>query len=362
MNARLSPFAAILPVLMRRLPVPIALLLALLALAPAASAQLPDTDPPDVAPKQKPRVQAKPGELTLSFRNGLRKEGRVYLTKGQRVKIRGRARPFVRGQYVRINMRRNGKTVASKVRKLRKHGRRGHLVVRFKPREQGAYSFRARHKRTKRQLRFKAREHARVLDNTAGVGSRGIRVTMLQRGLKRLGYAGFTPTGYFGPGTARAVLAFHKVNHMPRIGFASREVFQKVFERRGTFRLKYPRAGKHIEADLSRQVLVLANHGKAQRIYHTSSGKAVNSDSARLVPGLPQEPGHELTWHGPLELLHRRLRDPRLPLGAHVPGEPRLPAGADPECLEHLQLGRLRHPRLRLPIIGAGARWMRARG
>ena len=163
--------------------------------------------------------------------------------------------------------------MASKVRKLKKHGRRGQLVVRFKPRKQGSYSFRARHKRTKRQLRFKAREQVRVLDNTAGVGSRGIRVTMLQRGLKRLGYAGFTPTGDYGPGTARAVLAFHKVNHMPRIGFASRTVFQKVFEGRGTFRLKYPRAGKHVEADLSRQVLVLANHGKPQRIYHTSSGK-----------------------------------------------------------------------------------------
>ena len=46
-----------------------------------------------------------------------------------------------------------------------------------------------------------------------------------------------------------------------------------MFERRGTFRLKYPRAGKHVEADLSRQVLVLAHNGKPERIYHTSSGK-----------------------------------------------------------------------------------------
>jgi peptidoglycan hydrolase-like protein with peptidoglycan-binding domain len=112
------------------------------------------------------------------------------------------------------------------------------------------------------------------VDNTASIGSRGIRVRMLQRGLKRLGYAGFTPSGYFGPGTARAVLAFRKVNHMSRIGYASREVFRKVFERRGSFRLKYPRAGKHVEADLSRQVLVLAKNGRPQRIYHTSSGKA----------------------------------------------------------------------------------------
>jgi ribosomal protein L35AE/L33A len=258
---------------MRRLLVLIALL-ALLALAPAAGAQVPDPDPPEVccAPESQPKP--KKGKLTLSFRNGLRKDGRVYLTKGQRVKIRGRARPFVRRQFVRINLRRNGKTIASKVRRLRRHGRRGQFVVRFGPRVQGAYSIRARHKRTRKQRRFKAREHARVLDNTAGIGSRGIRVTMLQRGLKRLGYAGFTPTGYYGPGTTRAVLAFHKVNHMSRIGYASREVFQKVFERRGTLRLKYPRAGKHVEADLSRQVLVLANRGKPQRIYHMSSGKA----------------------------------------------------------------------------------------
>jgi len=259
---------------MRRLLVPIALLLTLLALAPAASAQLPDTDPPEVAPKQKPRAQAKPGELTLSFRNGLRKEGRVYLTKGQRVKIRGRARPFVAGQFVRVKLRRDGRTIATKVRRLRKHGRRGQFVVRFTPRATDSFSIRARHKRTRKQRRFKARKQARVVDHTAGVGSRGIRVRMLQRGLKQLGYAGFTPTGYYGPGTARAVLAFRKVNHLGRIGYANRLVFQKVFERRGTFRLKYPRAGKHVEADLSRQVLVLARNGRAERIYHTSSGKA----------------------------------------------------------------------------------------
>ena len=258
---------------MRRLPFLIALI-ALLASAPAAGAQVLEDDPPEVccAPDDA-APKPKPGKLTLSFRNGLRREGRVYLTKGQRVKIRGRAKPFVRGQRVRINLRRNGKTVNSEVRRLRKHGRRGQFVVRFEPRVTGAYSIRARHKRTAKQRRFKARTSARLVDNTAGVGSRGIRVRMLQRGLKKLGYAGFTPTGYFGPGTARAVLAFRKVNHMSRIGHASTDVFQKVFERRGTFRLKYPRAGKHIEADLSRQVLVLARNGRAERIYHTSSGK-----------------------------------------------------------------------------------------
>ena len=247
-------------------------LLVLPAFASPAAAQLPDPEPTD-----EPPVETKPtpkdGELNLKFRNGLRKGGHVFLTKGQHVSIRGRARPFVRGQSVRIELRRNGKTVARKTRELRRHGRRGQFVVKFRPRTKGRYTIAALHKSTRKQRRFSARKPARVVDNDAGVGSRGIRVTMLQRGLKRLGYAGFQPSGYYGPGTARAVLAFRKVNHMPRIGYASATVFQKVFERRGTFRLKYPRAGRHVEADISRQVLVLANHGRAQRIYHMSSGK-----------------------------------------------------------------------------------------
>jgi L,D-transpeptidase catalytic domain/Putative peptidoglycan binding domain len=262
---------------MRRLTALLALL-ALLVLAPGAVGQSEDPLPEPELPEETaptPKLKPKDGKLTLAFRNGLRREGRVYLAKGQRVKIRGRARPFVPGQRVRVELRRKGKTVAAKTRRLRKAGRnRGQFVLRFKAREKGGYVVRARHKRTRRQRAFSARKGARVVDNTAAVGSRGIRVRMLQRGLRRLGYAGLAPTGYFGPGTARAVLAFRKVNHLARTGYASWLVYKKVFEGRGTFRLKYPRAGKHVEADLSRQVLVLARNGRAERIYHMSSGKA----------------------------------------------------------------------------------------
>jgi hypothetical protein len=260
----------------RRL-IPLVTLLAVLVCASGALAQtVPDPGVTDPTPKveKKTRPPAKAGKLTLTFRNGLRREGRVYVSKGQHVRVRGRVRPFVRGQYVRVELRRNGKTVARKTRRVRRAGRkRGQFFVRFRPRAKGAYVVRARHRGTPKQKRFSARTHARVLDNTASIASRGIRVRMLQRGLHRLGYAGFATTGYFGPGTARAVLAFRKVNHMRRITYASSVVFRKVFEGRGTFRLKYPRAGKHVEADLSRQVLVLARNGKAERIYHTSSGK-----------------------------------------------------------------------------------------
>ena len=260
---------------MRRLLLPIGLVVLLVAAAPALAQETPEvpTEPTESTEPVESAPVPKDGRMTLSFGNGLRRDGKAFFTRGQRVAVHGRARPFVAGQYVRIDFRRKGKTVASKVRKLRRaRGGRGKFVVRFSPGRKGPYVVRARHKATPKQKRFSARKSARTVDNTAGVGSRGIRVRMLQRGLKRLGYAGFRASGYYGPGTARGVLAFRKVNRLGRTGHANREVFRKVFERRGTFKLKYPRAGKHVEADLSRQVLVLAKKGRARRIYHTSSG------------------------------------------------------------------------------------------
>jgi lipoprotein-anchoring transpeptidase ErfK/SrfK len=80
-------------------------------------------------------------------------------------------------------------------------------------------------------------------------------------------------TGYYDDATARAVLAFRKANGMSWDGFATHEVYGKLLRNQGAFKLRYPKAGKHVEFDWSRQVLVLADKGVAQRIYHASSGK-----------------------------------------------------------------------------------------
>ena len=104
-----SRATAILRVPMSRLLL-VTALLALPGFASVANAQVPVTDPPEVAPE--PTPQPKGGKMSLTFRNGLRKEGHVFLTRGQHLSVRGRARPFVRGQSVRIELRRNGKTIA----------------------------------------------------------------------------------------------------------------------------------------------------------------------------------------------------------------------------------------------------------
>jgi hypothetical protein len=248
---------------MRRLALLIAAL-ALLVAAPAANAA---------------GQQQRDGKLSLTFLNGLTAKGKKYLTQGQIVKVRGRAKPYVAGQRVTVRVTRNGgKKVKTKTLRLKKvKGRNaGEFKLRFEPGAKGMYKVTAVHKRTRAQKRFSATERRKVVDNTASYGSRGIRVRLLQKGLRKLGYGGIGIHGYYGPGTARAVLAFRKVNGLGRASIATTEVFKRVFQGRGTFRLKYPnsgKGGKHVEADLSRQVLVLAKGGKAVKIYHTSSGK-----------------------------------------------------------------------------------------
>jgi L,D-transpeptidase catalytic domain/Putative peptidoglycan binding domain len=94
---------------------------------------------------------------------------------------------------------------------------------------------------------------------------------LMQRKLLKLGFA-VPVTGYFDSGTARAVTAFRKTNSMGTSGFASTAVFDKLFRGQGSFKLRHPRAGRHVEFDWSRQVLVLADRGRAWRTYHASSG------------------------------------------------------------------------------------------
>jgi peptidoglycan hydrolase-like protein with peptidoglycan-binding domain len=103
-------------------------------------------------------------------------------------------------------------------------------------------------------------------------GARGPAVRLLQSALSKLGYVTGKP-GLYDDRTGRAVLAFRKVAGMARTTLASSEVFKALAKGKGRFKLRHPEHGKHVEADLSRQVIALAQGGKVERIYPVSSGK-----------------------------------------------------------------------------------------
>jgi lipoprotein-anchoring transpeptidase ErfK/SrfK len=68
-------------------------------------------------------------------------------------------------------------------------------------------------------------------------------------------------------------------------------IFKKLAAGRGGFNLKWPSGGKHIEADLSRQVMVLARGGRARHIFHISSGAPATPTIRGKFPTYRKDPG-----------------------------------------------------------------------
>jgi hypothetical protein len=105
------------------------------------------------------------------------------------------------------------------------------------------------------------------------LGSHGSAVLLLQDELARLRYE-VPVNGRFDEATARAVLAFRKVAGLERVESANAGIFQRLLAGAGRFHVRYPGDGNHVEADLSRQVLVeVERHGRVRRILTMSSGK-----------------------------------------------------------------------------------------
>jgi hypothetical protein len=238
--------------------------LVLLALAPTAQAQTPTPEPQPVA-----------GAATFSIKGGLATKKTRYFAPSQEVVVRGVVRPYAPGEVLTLYAIRRGKA-SKQVRRTARRG--GRYEFRFKVGNPGPVRLVVKHRASGGQVAFRTRsETIQVVSWQAGVGARGAKVTLLQRGLLKLGFA--TPvTGYFDSLTANAVTAFRKTNEMGRDGYAMTSVYAKILRGEGAFKLRYPDSGthgKHVEFDWSRQVLVLADRGRPYRVYHTSSGTPV---------------------------------------------------------------------------------------
>jgi L,D-transpeptidase catalytic domain len=237
---------------------PVVTFFALLALgASSAYAQTP----PAPAPA--------PGAAKYKLHSGLATSKMRYYAPSQEVVVRGRVTPAVPGEVLTLYAVRGDKASKSVRRRVKSGGR---FQFRFKVGGPGRVRLVIKHRASVLQEAFRTRDRTiTVVDWRAGAGERGVKVLLLQRALLAQGFA--TPvTGYYDDGTARGVLAFRKTNELGRDGYATGEVYGMLLRGRGAFKLRYPKAGKHVEFDWSRQVLVLAKGGKPYRTYHTSSG------------------------------------------------------------------------------------------
>jgi hypothetical protein len=266
---------------MRRSLVPVAALAAVLACPAAASAQVvptPTPTPPAPVPTPTPAPPAPPAAkaaLHLStakvYRDG---RNRVQVT-GRSFRVRGTLSPYVAGQKVQVNLLRDGKLVRRLHPKVKRgpSGRSGVFAVKIKRSTAATYALRAVHARTAAQTRGRSNKvRVQLIDGSIAFGHGGPGVRLLQRGLRRMHYPA-TSSGVYDDATSRAVMAWRKVTGAARTFSADRSVLLGVLDGKGRWKVRHPHDGRHVEADLSMQVLVLVNGSKVVRIQHTSSGK-----------------------------------------------------------------------------------------
>jgi peptidoglycan hydrolase-like protein with peptidoglycan-binding domain len=193
---------------------------------------------------------------------------------GDRIELRGVVRPFLAGQGVVVSVRAAGRLRQERVAITRSADGEGGFTLRLPTDRTGTASVDVSHAATSTMAAFStAGPRLRVLSANMSRGARGPGVWFLQRRFSHLHYA-VPLSGVYEAGTENAVIAYRKMLGIARISSTGAGVISDLERGAGLFRVRFPRDGKHVEADLAKQVLAeIEPHGRVYKIYTTSSGK-----------------------------------------------------------------------------------------
>jgi hypothetical protein len=245
-----------------------------LAAPVASAASAPPPAPPPAAPVPAPPAGTPiPGRVQLA----LQKVGGSppFAFVGARIVVRGVVWPYVGGQTIKVSVYRDGRKVAVKVVNIVAIGNgAGQFHISYVSGSAGLVQARAAHYLTALQAAFSARSPGvRYVGVNLGPGAQGPSVRLLQSELNVLHYV-VPLSGVFDEGTGRALVAYRKMTGLERVPFAGRRVFELLAHGAGAFRVRYRGDGRHVEADLTRQVLAeIDPGGRVRAMYTMSSGK-----------------------------------------------------------------------------------------
>ncbi len=249
---------------------------AALAVPAAAAAQtpLPTPTPPAATPTPPaatptPAPAAAAGKLRIGAKAPLRSRGKKVAVKGDVVEVTGSLQPAVAGQQVLIELKHGRKVLKTRRAKT---GADGAFARKLRLRGSGTLVLRAIHKASPEIKRTTARAvRIQTFAPKLGFGARGALLRLFQKGLDRMKYPA-PRNGVYDAATGRAVMAYRKVNSLSRSETPSAKIIRDVLAGKGAYKVRHPKAGHHVEADISRQILALVNGDKLVRVYPTSSG------------------------------------------------------------------------------------------
>ena len=245
---------------------------------------------PSSAAAATPKPTALP-DATVKIRVGHLRGGKAPIMST--VPVVGTLSPFVPGQKVEVSFYLNGHRIERKTAKVSK-GKRGSGSFRAKIRvtEGGKYAASAKHVATSELgADSTVRKSWRVSFPALHEGECGDVVVGFKKAMRKMGYIANSGR-CFGGKTARGVLAYRKVNGMARSFRAGKGLVKSAFLGRGAYHVQHPGAGQHLEAPLSKQVLVFAKGDEPVAVYPISSGKSSTPTITGHFQFIRQEPGY----------------------------------------------------------------------
>jgi len=243
------------------------------------------------APAKKPAPQPTPApEATVKVKVGHLDGGRAEIM--QKVPVTGTLAPFVAGEEVKVTFYLDGKILFSRNLPVSKAGGKGSFRTSIEVRENGKYAVAAKHVATPELGADETvRKSWKVSFPSLHEGQCGDVVVGFKKAMRKMGYIA-NSGNCFGGKTARGVLAYRKVNDMARSMRAGAGLVKKAFSGKGGYEVRHPGAGDHLEAPLSKQVLVFTKGDEPYAIYPISSGKSSTPTVTGHFEMIRTEPGY----------------------------------------------------------------------
>jgi len=247
--------------------------------------------PGGVSAAPAPAKPSGPPAATVKIRVGHLHGGKAEIYS--EVPVVGTVTPFAPGQHVAVSFYLDGRRLLTRdVAVQQGKGGSGSFKASIVLREGGRYAASAKHVATAALGGDEtARKGWRVSYPALHQGQCGRVVKGFKKAMAKLGYVAGGGSCFDGR-AGRELLAYRKVNGKARTERAGRGLVEAVFEGRGGYRVRYPKAGEHAEVSLDEQVLVLARGDRPFAIYPVSTGKPSTPTVTGHYSFYRREPGY----------------------------------------------------------------------
>jgi hypothetical protein len=201
--------------------------------------------------------------------------GKTVVTVPNRtLHVAGVVRPYVKGQKVTIKVFLSRRLVRTSQLWIyrSKNGRFGWFNKGLSMRHPGNVLVQVTHTSNADMLGFGALRRYSVLSPSAGFGSTGRFVQLIQQRLRAMHFY-LIESGVYDSFTGWALDAYHRLLGWGVSQTLDANTIRYLLNGWGQFHVRFPHQGRHAEGNLSKQVLALINGSQVYALYPISSGK-----------------------------------------------------------------------------------------